>query len=396
MPRWGTCTSKHFRWSSPVAQGLILCVLTFGVILPICCHRVLYSHYFLKNVYLDSLSDVSLQKSYERGQEALHFWESAASTKSLKDPLETDAKEPDLLVTIVTARRSEGRDYHYLLQVAQQLKSLLKACGDKPCAEVMLCDVESGPTLNEDALLLEKQFLVVRRSPDEKWHSKDVANIFEKEKRDYVYCLRKGWDLMRPKNTVVLEDDALPMSDFFPLIKNLLSRRFARNTLYIKLYHPERLQGYWNPEPYRILEWLGLGLFGATILLLLFSHYTPLSFTFSPHHLLFLTLYIMAVAELAGRHYLLEIRRLSPQLYAVSPATECCTPAMLYPGNSSIRVAEYLDHAVCAQGNAKDMVLYKIARSTPGEKAHSVEPNIIKHIGAYSSIRMNPVLPKLL
>lgn len=396
MPRWGTCTSKHFRWSSPVAQGLILCVLTFGVILPICCHRVLYSHYFLKNVYLDSLSDVSLQKSYETGQEALHFWESAASTKSLKDPLETDAKEPDLLVTIVTARRSEGRDYHYLLQVAQQLKSLLKACGDKPCAEVMLCDVESGPTLNEDALLLEKQFLVVRRSPDEKWHSKDVANIFEKEKRDYVYCLRKGWDLMRPKNTVVLEDDALPMSDFFPLIKNLLSRRFARNTLYIKLYHPERLQGYWNPEPYRILEWLGLGLFGATILLLLFSHYTPLSFTFSPHHLLFLTLYIMAVAELAGRHYLLEIRRLSPQLYAVSPATECCTPAMLYPGNSSIRVAEYLDHAVCAQGNAKDMVLYKIARSTPGEKAHSVEPNIIKHIGAYSSIRMNPVLPKLL
>lgn len=364
--------------------------------MPICCHRVLYSHYFLKNVYLDSLSDVSLQKSYERGQEALHFWESAASTKSLKDPLETDAKEPDLLVTIVTARRSEGRDYHYLLQVAQQLKSLLKACGDKPCAEVMLCDVESGPTLNEDALLLEKQFLVVRRSPDEKWHSKDVANIFEKEKRDYVYCLRKGWDLMRPKNTVVLEDDALPMSDFFPLIKNLLSRRFARNTLYIKLYHPERLQGYWNPEPYRILEWLGLGLFGATILLLLFSHYTPLSFTFSPHHLLFLTLYIMAVAELAGRHYLLEIRRLSPQLYAVSPATECCTPAMLYPGNSSIRVAEYLDHAVCAQGNAKDMVLYKIARSTPGEKAHSVEPNIIKHIGAYSSIRMNPVLPKLL
>ncbi|KAK9966697.1 hypothetical protein ABG768_003794 [Culter alburnus] len=395
MPRWGTCTSKHFRCSSPVAQGLILCVLTFGVILPICCHSVLYSHYFLKNVYLDSLSDASLQKSYKRGQEALHFWESAASTKSLKDPLETDAKEPHLLVTIVTARRSEGKDYHYLLQVAQQLKLLLKACGDKPCAEVMLCDVESGPALNEDALLLEKQFLVVRRSPDEKWHSKDVGNIFEKEKRDYVYCLRKGWDLMRPKNTVVLEDDALPMTDFFPLIKNLLSRRFARNTLYIKLYHPERLQGYWNPEPYRILEWMGLGLFGATILLL-FSHCTPLSFTFSPLHLLFLTLYIMAVAELAGRHYLLEIRRLSPQLYAVSPATECCTPAMLYPGNASIRVAEYLDHAVCAQGNAKDTVLYKIARSKPGEKAHSVEPNIIKHIGAYSSIRINPSVPKLI
>ncbi|KAK2874126.1 hypothetical protein Q8A67_021279 [Cirrhinus molitorella] len=396
MPRWRTCTSKQFHWTSPIAQGLLLCILTFGVILPICCHRLLYSYYFLKTVYLDSLSDAALQESYDRGQEALRFWEAAASTKSLKDPLETIAKKPDLLVTIVTTRRGEGRDYHYLLQVAQQLQSLLKACGDKPCAEVMLCDVESGHALNEDALLLEKQFLVVRRSPDERWQSRDVANIFEKEKRDYVYCLRKGWDLMKPRNVVVLEDDAYPLTDFFPAVKNLLSRRFALDTLYIKLYHPERLQRYWNPEPYRILEWIGLGLFWATIILLFLSHYTPLSFTFSPPHFLFLALYVMAVAELAGRHYLLEIRRVSPQLYAVCPATECCTPAMLYPGNASIRVAEYLDQAACAQGNAKDMVLYKIARSRPGEKAHSVEPNLIKHIGAYSSVRTNHVPPRLI
>ncbi len=87
-----------------------MCVLTFGVILPICCHRLLYSYYFLKTVYLDSLSDAALQESYDRGQEALRFWEAAASTKSLKDPLETIAKKPDLLVTVVTARRTEGRD----------------------------------------------------------------------------------------------------------------------------------------------------------------------------------------------------------------------------------------------------------------------------------------------
>lgn len=260
----------------------------------------------------------------------------------------------------------------------------------------MLCDVERGPALNEDALLLEKEFLVVRRSPDELLQGREVSDIFEREKQDYVFCLRKGWDMMKPKNVVVLEDDAFPLTNFFPSVKNLLSRKFAFNSLYIKLYHPERLQRYWNPEPYRILEWIGLGVFGATILLLLLLHCTPLSFTFSPAHFLFLALYIMVVAELAGRHYLLEFRRLSPQLYAVCPATECCTPAMLYPGNASIRVAEYLDQAVCAQGNAKDMVLYRIARSTPGEKAHSVEPNLIKHIGAYSSVRTNPNPPRLI
>ncbi|XP_051528015.1 post-GPI attachment to proteins factor 4-like [Myxocyprinus asiaticus] len=396
MPRWRTCINKHFQWSSPVAQGLLLCVLTFGVLLPICCHRLLYSYYFLKTVYLDSLSDAALEESYNRGQEALLFWEGVDSKESLKDLTETVAKKPDLLVTVVTARRMEGREYHYLLQVTQRLASLLKTCGDKPCAEVMLCDVESGPYLNEDVLLVEKQFLVVRRSPDERSKIREVSNIFEKEKKDYVYCLRKGWDLMRPKNIIVLEDDALPGTDFFPLIKNLLSRKFALNTLYVKLYHPERLQRYWNPEPYRILEWVGLGMFGATILLLIFSHCTSLSLTLSFPHFLFLTLYIMAMVELVGRHYLLEVRRLSPQLYTVSPATECCTPAMLFPGNASIRAAEYLDQVVCAQGNAKDMVLYKKARSTPGERAHSVEPNVIKHIGAYSSVRVNPLRPKLI
>uniref|UniRef100_A0A9J7XUC9 Post-GPI attachment to proteins GalNAc transferase 4 n=1 Tax=Cyprinus carpio carpio TaxID=630221 RepID=A0A9J7XUC9_CYPCA len=64
--------------------------------------------------------------------------------------------------------------------------------------------------------------------------------------------------------------------------------------------------------------------------------------------------------------------------------------------NSSIQAAEYLDQAICTQGNAKDMVLYKVARSRPGEKAHSVEPNLIKRIGAYSSIRTNPVPPRLI
>lgn len=364
--------------------------------MPICCHRLLYSYYFLKTFYLDSLSDAALQESLDRGQEALHFWQGVESSETLRDPVEMVTKKPDLLVTVVTARRSEGWDYHYLLQVTHRLMSLLKACGDKPCAKVILCDVESGPSLNEDVLLVEKHFQVVRRSPEEKWKNVEADNIFEREKRDYVFCLRKGWELMKPKNVVVLEDDALPMPDFFPLVKNLLSRKFALNTLYIKLFHPERLHRYWNPEPYRILEWVGFGLFVATLLLITFSHCTPLSFTLSFSHLLFLTLYVMAVVELAGRHYLLEFRRLSPQLYAVSPATECCTPAMLFPGNASVRVAEYLGQAVCAQGNAKDMVLYKIARSTPGERAHSVEPNLIKHIGAFSSVRRNPPRPRII
>ncbi|CAM9131461.1 unnamed protein product [Lampetra planeri] len=306
------------------------------------------------------------------------------------------AQRPELLVTVVTTQRREGRDFHYLLQVMRQLSELLSGCGRHRCAEVLVCDVEAGPQENQDARLLDGHFRVIRRPVVERQRGSSV-NTFEREKRDYVFCLRRGMELLRPRNMVVLEDDALPRPDFFAVIQDLLSRRFALRTLYIKLYHPERLQRYWNPEPFRILEWVGLGLVGATLLLLAVPRWKPcaFSFTLSAGHLLFFTLYLMAAAELVGRHYLLELRRISPQFYAVAPATECCTPAMLFPGNAALRVAEYLDGVFCIKGNAKDMVLYEMAQTVPGG-SHSVEPNLITHIGAFSSVRANPLRPKLL
>ncbi|XP_036420223.1 transmembrane protein 246 [Colossoma macropomum] len=394
MPRWKAAVLQHARWSSSVAQGAVLCVLTFGLVLPLCCHRCLYSYYFIRSVYLDWMSDVALQESYERGQQALRYWQNLAAAESPASPL---SKRPELLVTVVTAQRTDGRDFHYLLQVMHRLDALLRTCGDaEPCAEVLVCDVESSPSGTEDASLLEKRFRVVRRSLEEKKVS-EYLNVFEKEKRDYVYCLRKGWELLNPRNVVVLEDDALPRMDFFAVIRDLRTRRFAQNSLYVKLYHPERLQRYWNPEPYRILEWVGLGLVGATALLLFcVALCGPRAPSLSPVVLLFLVLYVMAVVELGGRHYFLELRRISPQLYAVSPATECCTPAMLYPGNASARVAALLERVKCIKGHAKDMALYQLARNTPGERAHSVEPNLITHIGAFSSVRPNHAHPKLL
>ncbi|KAG9328976.1 hypothetical protein JZ751_008556, partial [Albula glossodonta] len=394
MPRWKVLVRRHLRWSNPVVQGLALCLLTFAVVLPSFCHRLLYSYYFIKSLYLDSMSDQALAESYRRGQDALRFWQGPDS-----DPppgLSGSAgknRRPELLVIVVTARRTEGRDYHYLLQVMQRLAFLLGVCRGRGCAEVLVCDVESGPRGNEDVSLLEKRFRVVHSSRDNPGRVQANINTFEKEKRDYVYCLRKGWEQLEPMNVVVLEDDALPRFDFFPVIYNLLSRDFSSRSLYVKLYHPERLQRYWNPEPYRILEWVGLGLVAGSILLWLYSSRMQLShYTL---HMLFFTLYVMAAAELLGRHYLLEARRISPQLYAISPATECCTPAMLFPGNASLRVADYLDQEFCIKGRAKDTVLYQVARSARGERAHSLEPNLITHIGAFSSVRANPTHPRL-
>lgn len=340
------------------------------------------------------MSESTLRESLARGQDALHFWKAKENSNFYELSV-----EPELLVTIVTVRRDAAKDFHYLLQVMRHLEELLSSCEGKPlCADVLICDVEHRSSGNEDAALLEKYFRVIRRTAKERDTSLWSINVFEREKRDYVFCLRKGLELTRAKNVVVLEDDALPRSDFFNVVYNLLSRTFIRDTLYVKLYHPERLQRYWNPEPYRILEWIGLGSVLATLLLLFmpFCKRLRLSFPLSHISLVFFTLYFMAVVELFGRHYLLELRRLSPQLYTVSPATECCTQAMLFPGNASLRTADHLDASFCYRGNAKDIVLYKMLRWFWGEHAHSVEPNLIQHIGAFSSLRANPPMPRLL
>ncbi|MBN3309985.1 TM246 protein, partial [Amia calva] len=396
MPRWKVFVSWHWRWSSTFVQGLTLCLLTFAVFLPLFCHQLLYSYYFIKPLYLDKMSDRVLEESYAKGQEALRYWQSLSSTPAPVFRREENQKRPDLLITVITAWRREGSNYHYLLQVMQRLVSLIESSGEQGYAKVLVCDVESVPYRNEDASLLGKRFHVIRKALGDMDRSGEGLNTFEREKRDYVFCLQRGWEVVQPSNVVVLEDDALPREDFFPVIKNLLSRQFSSQTLYIKLYHPERLQRYWNPEPYRLLEWMGLGLVGASALSLLFSVYFSLSFSFSPSHVAFLAIYVMLSAELMGRHYLLELRRLSPQLYLVSPATECCTPAMLFPGNASLRVARYLNATFCQQGKAKDIMLYHLARSIPGERAHSLEPNLITHIGAFSSVRPNPHQPRLL
>lgn len=390
MRRWAWALRRPPR---AVLQGAGLCVLTFAVVLPLLGHRLLYSYYFLRPLYLDAMSERALAESYRRGQEALRYWTGPDSDPPPRPtPPANPASRPHLLVTVVTARRTEGREYHYLLQVMQRLASLLAACRGPACPEVLVCDVESGPQGNEDAALLEKRFRVVRSTREEPGRAGESVNVFEKEKRDYVFCLRRGWAL-RPQDVVVLEDDALPRPDFLPVLRDLLGRAFSARSLYVKLYHPERLQRYWNPEPYRILEWAGLGLVGGAAL----SACAPLTPPGPARlRLALLALYVMAAAELLGRHYLLELRRLSPQLYAVAPATECCTPAMLFPGNASLRVARYLEAEFCARGRAKDTVLYHIARSVPGEMAHSLEPNLITHIGAFSSVRANPTHPRLL
>uniref|UniRef100_A0A8C0UNM9 Post-GPI attachment to proteins GalNAc transferase 4 n=1 Tax=Cyanistes caeruleus TaxID=156563 RepID=A0A8C0UNM9_CYACU len=359
------------RWSSPFIHLLTLTVVTFAVVAPLICHRLLHSYFYLRRWHLNPMSQEFLEQNQQEGQDALHYFEKMQMPNA-SEVSGSEAFQPLLLITIITVQRQN--DFHYVLQVASHFHRLLQKCGVRcQSHRMLLCNVESDPSIHQDVRLLSSLFPMVSR--DRTGENPDPSlNQFEKEKQDYVFCLEQSLLVYNPEYILLVEDDAVPEKEIFSVLQHLFLARFSkpylRDALYFKLYHPERLQHYFNPEPMRILEWLGLGMFLGPVL------------TFA---------YCWA---LVGRHYGLELRRLHPALYNVVPASECCTPAMLFPAASARRASEYLQGLRCRQGFAKDTALYSLLRGK-GENAFVVEPNLVRHVGMYSSLRLNSN-PKLL
>ena len=105
----------------------------------------------------------------------------------------------------------------------------------------------------------------------------------------------------------------------------------------------------------------------------------------------------MAVAVLAvaaGRVNLLELRRLSRQLYQVTPAPSCCTPAVLYTRPGAARLARFLLNVTCTAGRSWDLRLDDF-RQRSGQRGLLVQPSLFTHIGTVSSLRRQEVSPFL-
>ncbi|KAB0388499.1 hypothetical protein E2I00_014179 [Balaenoptera physalus] len=82
-----------------------------------------------------------------------------------------------------------------------------------------------------------------------------MTNSFEKEKQDYVYCLESSLQTYNPDYVLMVEDDPVSEEQIFPALEHLLRARFSephlRYALYLKLYHPARLQHYLTQSPCR-------------------------------------------------------------------------------------------------------------------------------------------------
>ncbi|XP_075073396.1 GPI-N-acetylgalactosamine transferase PGAP4 [Mixophyes fleayi] len=368
---------------------------------PLCFHSLLYSPLFSRRLNLQRLSREFLHQNLKDGANALRHFQQLISTSSTLPPnisvpcihRSTDSLNPShangdtlLVISVITTRRRP--EYHYLLQVAHGFMKRLNDCG-QDCAtfQLSICNVDPLPNAHTDACLLSHLIPSVVRHLNEQ--VVEAPNRFEQEKQDYAFCLSRTLEIYSPKYVLLIEDDAVPLAEIFSAFFHLVHVRFPQDPLggglYTKFYHPERLQGYVNPEPMRIMEWIGLG--GLVGLVLTWVY----KITFHQHRFSWwmfvaFTVYAMILAELLGRHYLLELRRMSPALYNVVPATECCTPAMLFSEASAQRTLGYLEEMQCKPGYAKDIALYKELKRR-GEWAWALEPNMVKHVGMFSTLR---------
>ena len=295
----------------------LLYAVTFGVILPLLCRNLRYSYYYQgggggggedRSEMIHSVDQLEWSKQEHLGQR------------------NGSEKSTFLIISVVTVKRSG----HYLTRVMWKLQQIARLWQGAGAIRVLMCNVDINPDEHQEAVALSRWFPMIARRSDHK-----APNAFEKEKQDYVFCLNASRHADAASDYVLLlEDDALPEDDLLSMILHLTGQRFREaNDLgtdfyYLKLYHPERIQGYLHPEPSRIFEWLTVCAAAGSILALgCSSLYRPSRKSIASRanvttsRCIGWALYLMLLIETVGRHHLLELRRISPHLYSVSPTS---------------------------------------------------------------------------
>jgi len=318
-------------------------------------------------------------QSYLASLNSRHSQTDSRQSQTVSRQSQTVPPSVDLVICIVTLSRETNDGYRpqYLLQSAAAFHREVATYSGNMVVSLVLCDVEEESGNHPELETIQGVFTVITRRHSHTGDTRKGMHRLEKEKQDYSYCLEEGARIYNgTKAVLMVEDDTLPLPGLIRNLGNILEHRNNNNTAFIKLFHPPRLLGYIQPEPHRWVEWVCLALLILTLDHLVFHRPRP-----SPTTLLLHLLLVMLLLEAVGRQTLLQLR---PNYYLV-PAPECCTPANVFPSSSIPKVVTALANITCKAGLAKDYALVSVVKST-GLEAWSVQPNLVTHVGAVSTL----------
>ena len=399
-----TLVPKGAGWPIKISY---LYFVTFFIVMPLLCFR-------LKNSPLNHFSQSfkgkdELRKENDQRLQSSDLFISTLSSHSKHDTFLPRAKskltaEIDIQLMIVTISRNriakaiDNYEPKYLTQSYWRFSTLIQqaqADGFPYSIRISACNVDPDPSTHSEAHHMSKLIHMYTRFNKTYTEKKQPK---EKEKDDYIYCIR---EILKSKSkyALMVEDDGYPTDDFIGVLQHtmdrFLERKYTRGEFlpqtdhiaFVKFYHAEWVMGFINLNRERLLELLGLGLLLGTILTLMIEK----CYFLKKEHLfglwMIMIVYAMLVSHCIGRVNIMEFHRLfSPHLYSYVPAPACCIPGILYTAEGARNLADYLEKVTCTDDLPKDMAIGRYVHES-GVKTYQVQPNTFLHIGAYSLVR---------
>ncbi|XP_071831145.1 post-GPI attachment to proteins factor 4-like [Apostichopus japonicus] len=405
---WVVCDSLRGLWHIRRTLVVVTAVYAFVLLLllPFVCTNLPYC-----KLYRNRIGDFSNALNYNsiRTKNAENFIQTLdpAKTKALYEQHE-DTCCPRFAIGVITTKRgsSGGKDKPmYLTQVMARLHEVLTANDAIPKTALFMCNVDPYHKTHKEFQALTTLF---------PYRIKYIRSSFifeakhEKEKLDYMFCLREALDF-QPKYVILVEDDALPHLDFYQVLEHVLRTKLETTIkagelvendeewLWLKLNFPDNLS-FFERNWYFAIEWVALSLFvsGSFTLALHIVYQCRLrndveenrGYHGSWLYLVFAFSFLLVFACLVilERPYFTYLRSYSKHFYSLGPGTSCCTPAVLFPAGQAPYVIGFLKHTHCNSQYPLDFALenYRLQR---GLRQYLISPNIFRHIGMYSALR---------
>lgn len=315
--------------------------------------------------------------------------------------MSVDAERYDLVIVVITTSReqnftAEERQMYNLGYLTQTVARLLQIVDTDNTAafrqkKLLMCSVDTQPKRFTEAADLSDHVQIVSRyqRPTAELHNVITDNLYEKEKDDYVYCLRAASRFSSPyylvlEDDVLLDESAIESLYFVMSYVDLFS---AVDWLFLKLYYPEKWSGYsrsWRT----VVELVGYSVLGGSLcagVIRLMSRSCrcrtmPVWFWFVVG-----AVYTAMVCVSIGRQYVESWRHYLASTHQLVAAPGCCTQATLYPASVISDLCAHLSHVHSDQVFSVDIAVDGFAHIR-GLKRYLIEPNVVKHIGLMSSL----------
>ncbi|XP_038047564.1 post-GPI attachment to proteins factor 4-like isoform X2 [Patiria miniata] len=393
-------------WKGAFVKTATVYGVTFLLVLPLLCHNLPYSVYFIAP---HDIEQRPVRLNQHRVEEAEQYLSKLETNGPLK-ALPTSSNLQIAIGVVSVSRKVKTVNTKYLTQVMVGLHDIITRAGVADKVFAFICNTQKATQTHPEADDLASYFHVARFPPNRTRHN---AWRHEEEKESYSFCLETAAKF-NARYVLLMQDDALPHANFYEVVDHLLRHRLestvsqgqpvdgAHDWGWLKLNFPNEFANY-HRSPFFVFDWVALSLVGASLTSIVYTIYTkqdppaipnpPQKKTYRNRHS-WTTYYIFVVSFgyfflavwLIGRQYFLRLYGLSKYFARLDPGTTCCIPAVLFPQERVAGLVEYLNDVFCKPGFPLDFAL-EVYRERENLRQYLAVPNLFSHIGFYSALR---------